>query len=49
MARDIRSANDKMDVLTELVQTLVTSMEGNGDNLRTIQSQYAQSDAYMRQ
>ena len=44
MARDIRSANDKIDVLTELVQTLVTTMEGNSDNLRTIKSQYAQME-----
>ena len=44
MARDIRNANDKIDVLTELVQTLVTSMEGNSDNLRTIKSQYAQME-----
>ena len=44
MARDIRSDNDKIVVLTELVQTLVTSMEGNSDNLRTIKSQYAQME-----
>ena len=42
MVLDIRSANDKIDLLTELIRTLVTSMEGNCDDLRIIQSQYAQ-------